>query len=125
MQLGQILQSKLFSILPFQYQFQNDFGAGNLRDDLSSFLAHCAGNDFNSAVGFLYRLVYYQVQNGVWDKEQPIDKKKKMEIVDELESRLLLISEKLNQNIELNNKLISELETKKNNITQLIATKNT
>lgn len=124
-QLGQILQSKLFSILPFQYQFQNDFGAGNLRDDLANFISFCTANDFNSAVGHLYRLVYYQVQNGLWDKDQPIDKKKKTEIIDELESKLQLITEKLRINTELNQKLIAELQIEKTNITQLVATKNT
>jgi hypothetical protein len=124
-QLGQILQSKLFSILPFQYQFQNDFGAGNLRDDLASFIAYCSSNDFNSAVGFLYRLVYYQVQNGLWDKDQPIDKKKKMETVGELESKLQLIAEKLKINADLNQQLIAELQVEKTSITQLVATKNT
>lgn len=124
-QLGQILQSKLFSILPFQYQFQNDFGAGNLRDDLANFISFCSSNDFNSAVGHLYRLVYFQVQNGLWEKDQPIDKKKKTEIVDELESKLQLIAEKLKINIELNHQLISELQAEKSSITQLVATKNT
>lgn len=124
-QLGQILQSRLFSILPFQYQFQNDFGAGNLRDDLANFIAFCSSNDFNSAVGHLYRIVYYQVQNGLWDKDQPIDKKKKTEIVDELESKLQLIAEKLKINADLNQQLIAELQAEKTSITQLVATKNT
>lgn len=124
-QLEQILHSKLFSILPFQYQFQNDFGAGNLRDDLANFIAFCSNNDFNNAVGFLYRIVYYQVQNGLWDKDQPIDKKKKTEIIVELESKLQLIAEKLKINSDLNQQLITELQTEKNNITQFITTKKT
>lgn len=124
-QLGQILQSKQFSILPFNYQFQNDFGAGNLHDDLVNFIAFCFSNDFNSAVGHLYRLVYYQVQNGLWDKDQPIDKKKKTEIVDELESKLQLIAEKLKINADLNQQLIAELQAEKTSITQLVVTKNT
>jgi len=124
-QFGQILDSKLFSILPFQYQFQNDFGAGNLRDDLTNFITFCSNNDFNNAVGFLYRLVYYQVQNGLWDKEQRINKEKKSKIIDELESKLQLIAEKLIINTELNQQLITELNAEKTNITQLVATKNT
>jgi len=124
-QLGQILHSKLFSVLPFQYQFQNDFGAGNLRDDVSNFISFCTSNDFNSAVGQLYRLVYYQVQNGLWDKDQPIDKKKKNEIIDELENKLQLIAEKLKLNADLNQQLIAELQAEKTSITQLVTTKNT
>lgn len=123
-QLGQILQSKLFTILPFQYQFQNDFGSGNLGDDLANFISFCLGNDFNSSVGYLYRLVYYQVQNGLWDNNQPIDKKKKTEIVDELENKLQLISEKLRINTKLNQQLIAELQAEKTSITQLVETKN-
>jgi len=124
-QLGQILQSKLFSILPFQYQFQNDFGAGNLRDDITYFVSYCSNNDFNNAVAHLYRLVYYQVQNGLWETNQPIDKKKKTETIDELENKLLLIAEKLSINAALNQQLIAELEAEKTSITQLVTTKNT
>jgi len=123
-QLGQMLQSSLSNILPFQYQFQNDFGSGNLSDDLTNYIVYCASNDFNNAVTHLYRLVYYQVQNGFWDTDQPLDKKKKTENIVELENKLNLIAEQLNKNIELNKTLIDELTSEKERIQQLIITKN-
>lgn len=122
-QLGKILQSKLFSVLPFNYQFQNDFGAGNLRDDLANFISYCASNDFNSAVGYLYRLVYYQVQNGFWDKDRPIDEKNKNEVIEVLENKLQLIAEQLSFYTEVNQKLITELEAEKISISQFVTTK--
>jgi hypothetical protein len=38
-QLGQVLETPFSNILPFQYQFQNDFGNGNLGDDLSKLIS--------------------------------------------------------------------------------------
>ena len=121
--LKRVLKSKLGSILPIGYQFQNDFGGGNLQDDLVNFISHCKVLDFQNAVSFLYRIVYYQVQNGFWDKDLNIDKKSKIDDVLELESKLKISTEILNQNIELNKKLIDELENEKGILIQFINTK--
>lgn len=122
-QLGQILETPLANILPFQYQFQNDFGAGNLESDLSNLNTFIGNKDFNNAVSFLYRLVYYQVQNGFWNKEEERESKKKAERLSALESKLTLIGEKLGQNIATSAKLIEQLSTEKDGVQQLIATK--
>lgn len=122
-QLGQILETPLANILPFQYQFQNDFGAGNLESDLSNLNTFIGNKDFNNAVSFLYRLVYYQVQNGFWDKVEESESKKKTERLGALESKLNLIGEKLGQNIDTGAKLIEQLSTEKDGVQQLIATK--
>jgi hypothetical protein len=124
-QLEQVFKSKLFSTLPFHYQFQNDFGGGNLKDDLSNFISLCGQLDFNNAVGCLQRLVYYQMQNGFWTTQVPIDKENKSDTINELESRLQLISEKLAKNIDLNRALIAELKIEKDSISQLVTAKNT
>lgn len=123
-QIGQLLQSKMFSILPFQYQFQNDFGAGNLRDDLANFNSYVSRNDFNSAVIHLYRLVYYLVQNGFWQKDEPLDKKKENQIIEESESKLSIVVEQIDKNFEKIKKLIDELNIEKINLTTLITNKN-
>jgi hypothetical protein len=123
-QIGQLLQSKMFSILPFQYQFQNDFGAGNLRDDLANFNSYVSSNDFNNAVTHLYRLVYYLVQNGFWQKEEPLDRKRENQIIEELKTKLSVVIEQIDKNVDTNKKLIDELNIEKNTLTTLIATKN-
>lgn len=123
-QIGQVLQSKLLSVLPFQYQFQNDFGSGNLRDDLINFNSYLLNNDFNSAVTHLYRLVYYLVQNGLWEKEQPLDRKKENQIIDEIKNKLAIVVEQIDKNVETNKRLIKELNLEKTNLTTLVSTKN-
>jgi hypothetical protein len=123
-QIGQLLQSKMFNILPFQYQFQNDFGAGNLRDDLANLNSNLSNNDFNNAVTHLYRLVYYLVQNGFWQKVEPIDRKNEYEIIEELKTKLSIVAEQIDKNLVTNKKLIDELNIEKSNLTILITTKN-
>jgi hypothetical protein len=114
----------MFNILPFQYQFQNDFGAGNLRDDLANLNSNLSNNDFNNAVTHLYRLVYYLVQNGFWQKVEPIDRKNEYEIIEELKTKLSIVAEQIDKNLVTNKKLIDELNIEKSNLTILITTKN-
>jgi hypothetical protein len=59
-QLGQVLETPFSNILPFQYQFQNDFGNGNLGDDLTNMNALIEANDFAEAVNVLTRFVCFK-----------------------------------------------------------------
>jgi hypothetical protein len=124
MQISQLLQSKIFSILPFQYQFQNDFGAGNLRDDLAKFNSYVSNNNFKNAVIHLYRLVYYLVQNGFWQNDEPLDRNKEKQIIDELKTKLSIVIEQIDKNVNTNKKLIDELNIEKTNLITLISNKN-
>lgn len=122
-QLGQVLDTPFANILPFQYQFQNDFGNGNLGDDLASLNAHIEANDFASAVSILTRLVYYQVANGFWDKVLEKDDKKRFAKIGEMESKLNLLSEQLSKNIDTNKNLLDTLKLEKENLELLVTTK--
>lgn len=122
-QLGQVLETPFSNILPFQYQFQNDFGNGNLGDDLANLNAYIEANNFAEAVNVLTRLVYYQVANGFWDKVLEKDDKKRFAQITEMESKLRLISEQLAKNIETNITLLESLKTEKENLELLVATK--
>ena len=122
-QLGQILETPFSNILPFQYQFQNDFGSGNLADDLTNLNAHIAVNDFASTVSVLTRLVYYQVANGFWDKLIEKDDKKRFAEVVELESKLNLISEQLNKNVDTYKQLLETLKRNKENLELFVSAK--
>ena len=122
-QLGQILETPFSSILPFQYQFQNDFGNGNLGDDLSTMNAHIETNNFTEAVNVLTRLVYYQVANGFWDKVLEKDDKKRFAQIVEMEGKLKLISEQLAKSIETNKTLLESLKKEKENLETLVSTK--
>lgn len=122
-QLGQILETPMANILPYQYNFQNDFGSGNLADDLTNLNTHIGNNDFNSAVSVLTRLVYYQVANGFWDKILEKDDKKRFARAGELESKLNLISEQLAKNVETNKNLLDSLKIERENLEVLVTTK--
>jgi hypothetical protein len=122
-QLGQVLETPFSNILPFQYQFQNDFGNGNLGDDLANLNAYIEANNFTEAVNVLTRLVYYQVANGFWDKVLEKDDKKRFAQIVEMESKLKLISEQLSKSIETNKTLLESLKTEKENLELLVTTK--
>jgi transposase-like protein len=122
-QLGQVLETPFSNILPFQYQFQNDFGNGNLGDDLTNMNALIEANNFTDAVNVLTRLVYYQVANGFWDKVLEKDDKKRFAQIVEMESKLNLASEILNKNIETNKTLLESLKAEKENLETLVSTK--
>jgi len=122
-QLGQVLETPFSNILPFQYQFQNDFGNGNLGDDLANLNAYIEANNFTEAVNVLTRLVYYQVANGFWDKVLEKDDKKRFAKIVEMESKLKLISEQLSKSIETNKTLLESLKTEKENLELLVTTK--
>ncbi|MBU0968972.1 MAG: hypothetical protein KKA54_21655 [Proteobacteria bacterium] len=47
--------------LPFQYNFQNEFGNGQLHNDLSQFVANITAGNFPQSIQLLNRLVYYQI----------------------------------------------------------------
>lgn len=59
-----------FNYLPLQYNFGNEFGNGNLLHDLQNLKAHIDSNQFPNTIGYLKRLIYYQVVNGFWDKSK-------------------------------------------------------
>lgn len=123
-QFEDVLKKPFSSILPFQYQFQNDFGNGNLGDDLTTMNAQLENNDFPNAVIVLARLVYYQVANGFWDKVVEKEDKKRFANISEMESKLNLQSEQVATSIITNKKLLESLKIEKENLEILIATKN-
>ena len=122
-QLGQVLETPMASILPHQYNFQNDFGSGTLSDDLTTFNTHILNNDFANTVSVLTRLVYYQVANGFWDKVLEKDNKKRFAKIGELESKLNLIAEQVSKNVETNKSLLETLKIEKENLELLVVTK--
>jgi hypothetical protein len=122
-QLGEVLDTPFANILPFQYQFQNDFGNGNLGDDLTNFNALIEANNFNEAVNILARLVYYQVANGFWDRVLEKDDKKRFANISEMESKLNLASKQIEKSIESNRVILASLTKEKNNLETLVGTK--
>ena len=68
-QLKEEIENGIGFILPFQYQFYNEFGGGNLESDLNSYITYIQNQSYVvNVVPILERLMYYQVANGFWDK---------------------------------------------------------
>jgi hypothetical protein len=60
---AELTEAGLGHILPFQYNFQNEYGSSNLQQDLQHLINNITGNNFPAAEGFLKRLVYYHLDS--------------------------------------------------------------
>ncbi|MFH2091457.1 MAG: hypothetical protein ABIJ31_03765 [Pseudomonadota bacterium] len=87
--------------LPFQYNFQNEFGNGQLHNDLSQFVANITAGNFPQSIQFLNRLVYYQIANGFWDKSKAKVHNLRGLQVKALEEKLNLLTDQIDKNISV------------------------
>ena len=69
-QLKEELDTTYAKSLPFQYNFQNEFGNGNLHADLNQIIAYIQANQFANIPAFLNRIIHYQAINGFWEKSK-------------------------------------------------------
>lgn len=122
---SEINENGLF--LPFQYNFANEFGSGNLQSDISNTLANIKSkniNNLNNSLSFISRLVYYQIVNGFWDKStRKIHKHSEIEI-NKLNNELQYITQQANENFKSLRQAIGELEHKKDELQKFIQQKN-
>jgi hypothetical protein len=113
--------------LPFQYNFQNDFGNGTLNNDIQNIINSINANNhnnLNSSIAFINRLVYYQIANGFWDKStRKIHKYNEIKVT-ELNQQLKLIEKQLISNAENLKTNISDLKKEKENLIEFINQKN-
>lgn len=113
--------------LPFQYNYQNEIGSGNLQSDLQNLASRIGAKrlaDLNSSVSSVNRLVYYQIANGFWDKStRKIHKPNEIKIV-ELKEQLDFIGKQLKEYGGNYKSLIDELAVKKEELQNLVKQKN-
>ena len=62
------LNSSSGRYLPFQYNYNNEFGGGKLLSDLQNLKNHIEAKQYPNTLGYINRLIYYQISNGFWDK---------------------------------------------------------
>lgn len=112
--------------LPFQYNFQNEFGAGNLQTDLQSLLNLINAknhSELNTSVSYLNRLIYYQLLNGFWDKSKiKIHNADEIKL-SELNEKLQIIEEQLSLNQKNFTNQVNSLNDEKKNLESFIAQK--
>ncbi|OCK41811.1 hypothetical protein BA195_13795 [Tenacibaculum soleae] len=112
--------------LPFQYNYQNEYGNGNLTNDFKQIIAQLKVKNhanLNNTTGFINRLVYYQIANGFWDKStRKLHKPNEIKIV-ELNDQLNLIAKQLEKYGTNFKELTSELNLKKEDLESFISQK--
>jgi len=112
--------------LPFQYNFQNEFGAGNLQTDLQSLLNSINAknhSELNTSVSYLNRLIYYQLVNGFWDKSKiKIHNADEIKL-SELNGKLQIIEEQLSLNQKNFTNQVNSLNDEKKNLESFMAQK--
>lgn len=112
-----------FLIFPFQYNYQNEFGNGNLINDFSNLFTNIRNKNFPSAVAPLTRLIYYQITNGFWDKSRAHIHSLRGLQVTALEDKLNILSEQLDQNLQLFERLKNDTQGKYEELKQFKSNK--
>lgn len=110
-----IIDTDLFTYLPFTYNFTNDFGNGQLNTDLPNLINSFKTNQFPNSVNYLQRLIYYQIQNNFWnlgDIEKKIDKSE----INAIHNRLNTLSKHYQEYTDQFNILMKDVEDKKNKL---------
>ena len=123
-QLSFELTDGLGLLLPNAENYQNDFGAINLTNELPQIKSHIEGNHFTHLETLLDKFIHYQIKNGFWDKSKievsKIERK-------ELNSQHKLIAKNLdalNENLSVFDDLKDDFRNEVEKIITIIESKN-
>ena len=112
--------------LPVQYHFQNEFGNGNLQNDLQNLLNLLNQKNQTGliqSITILNRLIYFQIINGFWDKsETKIHNPDEIRLY-ELNEKLKIISKQLSANQDNFKTQIGNLDLEKKKLSDFLAQK--
>jgi hypothetical protein len=117
------LEGAYFKSLPFQYQFHNEYGGGDLNSDLANFNAYITSNRFPNAVQHLNRLVHYQAVNGFWEKSKRKYFRSTEDAINGEKERIGLVSKQLEIQTSTLKGLLKEIENSKSNLEQFTESK--
>ncbi len=67
-QLENELRDGLGELLPWQYNYQNEYGSDSIINDLANYQTFLQQGSLQNAETHLFKLAYYQVANGFFDK---------------------------------------------------------
>jgi hypothetical protein len=123
-QLKDELISGIGLLLPHQYQYQNEFGAGNLEGDLQNFITYISNPSYYSNTeGILSRLIYYQIANGFWDRGQrkiySTNEVKVRDLRDKIQSLETIVRKELEKVTNEKNNLSDFVSQKTNELQQI------
>lgn len=113
--------------LPFQYNFQNEFGNGNLQNDIQHLINQISAkthSNLNASVDYINRLIYYQIANGFWDKSiRKVHKANEIDLT-ELNEKLNFSQKQLQENFESLKAQLYSLNDEKKKLQEFIIQKN-
>ena len=129
-QFQEELKQTYIKALPFQYNFNNEYGNGNLNQDLNQYISHITNGNFPASVIHLNRLIHYQALNGFWEKSKrkyfrasEIAISEEKEKIDLAAKHLLNVSEDLSrfisQSQEEKDKLVNLTKTKTKELNEI------
>lgn len=109
--------------LPYQYQFHNEFGGGDLNSDLANLLANIESKNLAQAAVHMSRLVHYQAVNGIWEKSKRRYFRASEEAVNTEKESIQLTSNQLNDATDRLKILLEAVENTKENLANFTSTK--
>jgi hypothetical protein len=122
-QFREELKTSFLKSLPFQYQFHNEFGGGDLNSDLANFIAYCESDKFHNALPHLSRLIQYQAVNGFWEKSKRKYFRHSEENLNSERERIDLVSKQLETSLKEYKDQLAELDSTKDDLSQFTKAK--
>jgi hypothetical protein len=124
LQLRDELSNGIGEFLPIQYNYQNEYANGNLESDTTNLLAYLQNVNYHlHATAILSRLIYYQIDNGFWDKSQRklhnANDVKAKEVSDKMKAIEVVVDKKLTETDGEKEKLKSFLAQKSTELQQI------
>jgi hypothetical protein len=110
-------------ILPFEYNFQNEYGKSNLHNDFSELLSKIKTSNFSQTTNCLKRLAHYLAINGIWRDYAEIDIDENNSYFIEQKERLDLISRHLQMVSENADHLLEGMAEKRDDFLSFVILK--
>jgi len=123
---GQFLEeidSPYAKTLPFQYHFHNEYGAGNLHQDLANLLAQIKSRNFLATIPQLNKLAHYQAINGFWEKAKRKYFRASEANVKEDQQRIDVVSKHMIQVSDRLKNLLNQIAEEKEGVNLFLKTK--
>lgn len=122
-QFGEEIDSVYAKAMPFQYHFQNEYGNGNLHQDLTNLLSQINAGNFPASIPQLNKLIHYQAINGFWEKSKRKYFRSSEISVQEDKDRVDLVSKHMDEASKRLLDLISQIDDEKDELGRFIKSK--
>lgn len=109
--------------MPFEYHFQNEYGSGDLLQELDALLHEIATEDFPASTLTLNKLIHYQAINGFWEKSKRKYFRSSEISVQEAKDRVDLVSKHLDEESKRLSGLIGYIYDEKDELSRFIRSK--